>query len=75
MSYLSPERAMRLNKQLQAIAAQENAGYLNLHALFVDGQGKMRQDLTTDGLHLNRQGYKVWQQAMQQAEKWVATAK
>ncbi|OKH17474.1 GDSL-type esterase/lipase family protein [[Limnothrix rosea] IAM M-220] len=72
--YLSPARAMRLNQKLQAIAAEENAGYLNLHALFVDQEGKMRQDLSTDGVHLNRQGYKVWQQAMQQAEKWVAAA-
>ncbi|AFY37990.1 lipolytic protein G-D-S-L family [[Leptolyngbya] sp. PCC 7376] len=74
MAYLSPDRAIRLNNKLQAIAGEENAGYLNLHALFVDQEGKMRQDLSTDGLHLNRQGYKVWQQAMQQAEKWVAKA-
>lgn len=75
MAYLSPQRAINLNRQLQAIAAQESAGYLNLHALFVDGEGKMRADLSTDGLHLNRQGYQVWQQAMQQAENWVVTSR
>ncbi|MGB2927202.1 MAG: GDSL-type esterase/lipase family protein, partial [Limnothrix sp.] len=74
-AYLSPQRAINLNRQLQAIAAQENAGYLNLHTLFVDGEGKMRSDLSTDGLHLNRQGYQVWQQAMQQAETWVTASR
>jgi lysophospholipase L1-like esterase len=74
-AYLSPERAVRLNEKLQAIAQQEAAGYLNLHRLFVDYEGKMRADLTTDGIHLNRQGYEVWQQAMQQAENWVAARK
>lgn len=71
-TYLSPDRAIRLNQQLQAIAKQEAAGYLDLHRLFVDYEGKMRSDLTTDGIHLNRQGYEVWQQAIQQAENWVA---
>jgi len=75
MAYLSPQRAVNLNRQLQAIAAQEKAGYLNLHTLFVDGEGKMRSDLSTDGLHLNRRGYQVWQQAMQQAENWVASSR
>lgn len=33
---------------------------VDLHAQFIDNQGLMRQDLTTDGLHLNDRGYKVW---------------
>ncbi|MEJ8820200.1 GDSL-type esterase/lipase family protein [Lacibacter sp. H407] len=33
---------------------------IDLHAAFTNSQGLMRQDLTTDGLHLNDRGYKVW---------------
>lgn len=33
---------------------------IDLHAEFINNQGLMRQDLTTDGLHLNDRGYKVW---------------
>jgi len=33
---------------------------IDLHAEFINNQGLMRPDLTTDGLHLNDRGYKVW---------------
>ncbi|MGD2180717.1 GDSL-type esterase/lipase family protein [Lusitaniella coriacea] len=69
---LSNARIRRLNRQIVQIAQQEGANYLNLHSLFTDEQGQMRPELTTDGLHLSREGYGVWQSAMQQAEDWLA---
>lgn len=66
------ERIRNLNQQIATIAKQEGAGYLNLHKLFVDEQGEMRQDLTTDGIHLSHQGYEVWQEALQYAESVLA---
>jgi lysophospholipase L1-like esterase len=33
---------------------------VDLHTAFTNTQGLMRPDLTTDGLHLNDKGYKVW---------------
>jgi len=69
---LSNDRIRNLNRQIILIAQQEGASYLNLHALFADDGGRMRAELTTDGLHLNRQGYAVWQSAIQQAEDWIA---
>ncbi|MBV5260383.1 lysophospholipase [Synechococcus moorigangaii CMS01] len=66
--YLRGERANRLNRQLQAIATQEGANYLNLYPLFSDGNGGLRRELSTDGLHLNRAGYEVWQGALQKLE-------
>jgi lysophospholipase L1-like esterase len=33
---------------------------IDLHSQFINNQGLMRQDLTTDGLHLNTQGYLIW---------------
>ncbi len=66
------ERIRNLNEQIALIAQQEGAGYLNLHALFADNQGQLREDLTTDGLHLTQRGYEVWQDALHYAESAIA---
>jgi lysophospholipase L1-like esterase len=58
-------RIHQLNRQLQTIARTEGVKYLNLHPLFVNNQGNLRPELTTDGLHLNSQGYLVWSSALQ----------
>jgi len=61
-------RISNLNQQIATIAKLAGAGYLNLNALFADSQGQIRQDLTTDGIHLSRRGYEVWQDALHYAE-------
>ena len=58
-------RIRNLNQQLQTIAAKENVKYLNIYPLFADKQGNLRSNLTTDGLHLNPNGYLVWSSALQ----------
>lgn len=58
-------RIRKLNQQLQTIAAKEGVKYLNLYPLFADKQGNLRSKLTTDGLHLNPNGYLVWSSALQ----------
>lgn len=72
LSAISNERIRNLNQQIAVIAQQEKAGYLNIHTLFVDEQGQMRQDLTTDGLHLSRLGYEVWQEGLKYSESVLA---
>jgi len=61
-------RIRRINYQLAVIAKQEGANYLNLYSWFTDFQGNLREDLTTDGLHLSQPGYEVWRLALQQTE-------
>ncbi len=61
-------RIRRINNQLAFIAKQEGAYYLDIHNWFADVQGNLREDLTTDGLHLSEQGYDVWRAAIQQME-------
>ena len=58
-------RIRNLNRELEAIAQAEGALYLNLHPLFTDQQGKLRPELSTDGLHLNANGYLVWRSGLQ----------
>jgi lysophospholipase L1-like esterase len=54
-----------LNQQLQAIAQKEGVKYLDLYPLFANKQGTLSPKLSTDGLHLNSQGYLVWSSALQ----------
>ena len=57
-------RIQAMNQSLKTIAADYDAEYLDLYALFSNGEGNLRPDLTTDGLHLNREGYLVWRAAI-----------
>jgi lysophospholipase L1-like esterase len=61
---LSSDRIVALNDSLKQIAKDSDAYYLDLYPIFVTGDGELRDDLTTDGLHLNRQGYLVWRSAI-----------
>jgi lysophospholipase L1-like esterase len=72
LTAISNERIRNLNQQIAVIAQQEGAGYLNLHSLFVDGQGQLGTDLTTDGIHLSARGYQVWQEGINYAESALA---
>ncbi len=59
------DRIRAINQRLAAIAQQEGATYLNLHTLFTDPSGNLNPAFSTDGLHLNPQGYLVWSSALQ----------
>ncbi len=58
------QQILQFNRKLAAIAKAEKVHYLDLNPLFTDEKGLMRKELTTDGLHLNPQGYLVWSTAM-----------
>lgn len=57
-------RIRQVNAALAQIAPDYDAEYLDLHSLFVNGNGDLRSELTTDGLHLNDRGYWVWRTAI-----------
>jgi lysophospholipase L1-like esterase len=61
---LDGDRIVAMNQRLKKIADDNDAYYLDLYPIFVTGDGKLRPDLTTDGLHLNREGYLVWRSAI-----------
>lgn len=56
-------RVRWLNYNIAALTKQEDVNYLNLQPAFTDADGNLRRALTTDGVHLNAQGYQVWQMA------------
>ena len=57
-------RIQELNQRLKAIARKEGVIYLDLYPLFADDEGNLKRDLSSDGLHLSRQGYLVWHNAL-----------
>lgn len=73
LSTIPNSRIRHLNYQLALIAKQEGADYLNLYDWFTDFQGNLRQELTTDGLHLSKEGYEVWQSVLHQVEHKLYT--
>ncbi|MGB3508506.1 MAG: GDSL-type esterase/lipase family protein [Microcoleaceae cyanobacterium] len=66
---ISNSRIRKINRSIKALADSEGAFFLNLHPLFADSQGFLRPDLSTDGLHLNNEGYQVWSTAIQMYSK------
>ena len=58
-------RIRAINRRLKEIASSENVLYLDLYPLFADADGNLLTELSTDGLHLNNQGYLVWRSALQ----------
>lgn len=65
LSAIPNQRIQTLNQHIATIARQEGCNYLNLYPLFTDARDQLRQDLTTDGIHLTLRGYHVWQGALQ----------
>lgn len=69
---VSNARVRSLNAQLQGIAEGRGAMFLDLYPVFSDGSGRLRPELTTDGIHLSESGYRLWQLYLQQAEMRIA---
>ncbi|MBE7381714.1 MAG: lysophospholipase [Leptolyngbya sp. SIO1E4] len=57
-------RIQSVNEALADIAEDHDAYFLDLYPLFANGEGALHQEFTTDGLHLNEQGYLVWRTAI-----------
>ena len=49
-----------LNAELKVLAAARGIAWIDLATPFKDGSGKLKTELTDDGLHLNGQGYVQW---------------
>lgn len=72
---LPNQRIFNLNRELEAIAAEFDVDFLNLYPMFTDDQGNLPMSLSTDGLHLNRQGYLIWRSGLQLYFQDIAEAK
>ena len=66
LPHLPSDRIRSINQQLAQMAEQQGTTFLDLQLYFSDTEGHLREDLTTDGLHLNYRGYSMWQTALNQ---------
>ncbi len=53
-----------INQQLAKLADGNTLRYVNLHDKLADATGKLRPDVSPDRLHLNRNGYQIWSDAI-----------
>lgn len=58
--YNKDEHILYVNAGLKKIAAEEKITLVDLYPHFLNSDNKMDNRFTTDGLHLNAQGYKHW---------------
>jgi lysophospholipase L1-like esterase len=49
-----------LNKKLKQLANDENITFINICPLFEDGEGKLKREVTMDGIHLKAKAYIDW---------------
>lgn len=52
------------NQSVASMASRQGGTYIDLQSTFSDRHSLLKQDLTTDGLHLSGRGYNVWQTAL-----------
>jgi len=57
---------IKINKQLEKLATEKGAKYIDLFSIFATKDNKLNLDYSIDGLHINGKGYLVWKKAIQE---------
>ena len=57
--YMQPA-IKELNSHIERLAKERGFVYVDLHSKFTGPDGKMRPELTSDGLHVSKDGYELW---------------
>ncbi len=53
-------RIEKINNIIKSKSSKYNYAVIDLHSHFANQSGLIKDDLTTDGIHLNSNGYKLW---------------
>ena len=48
------------NQMLEEYCKEVKIDFFDLNSAFINEEGLLREDLTTDGLHLGQKAYKAW---------------
>ncbi len=62
MPGMTSENINNLNSGIMNLSQDNNLSFVNIHNMFTDVRNELKQEYTTDGLHLNSEGYKVYAQ-------------
>jgi lysophospholipase L1-like esterase len=61
LEWTSNDVIKNANRQIEQLASEQGAEYLDIYSLFVDEKGNPRPGyLSDDGVHLAAKGYKAW---------------
>jgi len=66
--YSKADSIVSLNNNLENLAKEKGQTYVDLYSSFVDNNGKLKDEFTEDGLHINGDGYQLWKSLV---EKYV----
>jgi len=53
------DKIKNINKEIKKMCKEKKVTYIDLYSLLVDDNDQLNIDYTTEGLHLNNEGYKV----------------
>lgn len=55
------QKVVLLNEQIKTLCQQYKVPFIDVHqAIFIDKEGRLKQELTTDGIHLRPEAYIQW---------------
>lgn len=57
------------NRAMEQVARRQGVTWIDLYPLFVDDNGRLKAELTNDGLHLMGPGYLIWRDAIKKYVK------
>ena len=57
-------RIMEINSELKKVCGEKGLSYIDLHSKFADIEGRMAKEYSSDGIHPNILGYKIWFKAI-----------
>ncbi|QCX54269.1 GDSL-type esterase/lipase family protein [Elizabethkingia sp. JS20170427COW] len=60
------QEIININQQLKNLASQHHYQYIDLYSSFKNKEGKLKEEFTNDGLHLNGEAYVAWGELIKQ---------
>ena len=54
------EKIMAVNQKIKTFVSESKFEIIDLYSIFVNEEGRMKKELSYDGVHLNEKGYSVW---------------
>jgi lysophospholipase L1-like esterase len=64
--YNKEYQIIHTNGLLREVAMSAEVTFVNIYPIFLDNQQRLEQRYTSDGLHLNEAGYKIWVQFLRE---------
>ena len=54
------DKIIAVNEMIKTFVSQSKLEIIDLYSIFVNKEGKMKKELSYDGVHLNDKGYSAW---------------